>query len=347
MEIESVIERIQEDSEGKRDVTATSLRLTDDGLLEVYHGSEWELMKMNRHATTQLFQKFEMPSKYFSRLIVDDPELTAYHFNKIAQAVAPEDLLVRTKMGMHTEDEVTEDSGNLPVVRGIMSDLYSVLDNDMVIDGLQSVIGKFSNEYDVVDSFLDDRRMHLRITFPSTSRQFGFTKDDVGDILQVGIDIVNSEVGVSSMNIGGLVWRLVCANGLRKMLRGESFIQRHMYLDTPSFYNNMSFAMTQGIQSGIDTMKNFSDSKRIELIRPLQIMKVIGEHFDIPNAVVELAQERWEHDATVYGIINSFTASARGMTNENRLDLERVSGRMLSLTPKEWSKFDRIAEEYD
>jgi hypothetical protein len=163
----------------------------------------------------------------------------------------------------------------------------------------------------------------------------------------VGIDIVNSEVGVSSMNIAGLVWRLVCTNGLRRMDRGETFTQRHIYLDTPTFYNRIGNAITRGIQSGIDTMINFSESKKFELVRPLQSMHVIGKQYDLTKGIVERAKELWEHDATAYGIINSFTASARGLDNEKRLELEKVSGKLLTLNTKDWHRIDTLAEEFD
>lgn len=347
-----VISKVEIDSRGKRDLTANIFKMDNNGLLWVGNNSdgETEQMKLNRHAASQIFQRYGMPSKYFSNLLHTDPELTAYHFNKVIEKQPQEDLFVRTKTGIHTDidddgNEETEDS-DIPVIRGVMSDMYAVLDNDMVTDALQAVISKFGNNYQIASHYLDDRRMHVRILFPTTARQFGFTKDNVGDILQVGIDIVNSEVGLSSMNIAGLVWRLVCSNGLRRMDRGETFIQRHIHLDTPTFYNRVGQAMTKGIQSGIDTMINFTNSKKFELVRPLESMKVIGKQYDLTNAIVEKAQERWEHDATAYGVINSFTAAARGLDNERRLELEKTSGRLLNLSTKDWKRIDTLAEEY-
>jgi len=347
-----IVNRVEKDSIGKIDLTASTFRMADNGLLWVGgEDGECQQMKLNRHAASQMFSKFNMPGKYFSNLLQEDPELTAYHFNKVVDKTPHEDLFIRTKTGIHTDvddegNEETEDS-SIPVIRGVMSDMYAVLDNDMVVRGLQAVINKFGNDYQIVTHHLDDRRMHIRILFPTTARQFGYTKDNLGDILQVGIDIVNSEVGISSMNIAGLVWRLICTNGLRRMDRGETFIQRHIYLDTPTFYNRIGHAMTKGIQSGIDTMVNFSESKKFELIRPMQSMQVIGKQYDLTKTIVERAQEVWEHDATAYGVINSFTAAARGLDNERRLELEKVSGRLLTLNTKDWHRIDTLAEEYE
>lgn len=348
-----VISRVEKDSQGKRDLTANVFKMDDNGLLWVGNNSdgETEQMKLNRHAASQMFSRFNMPGKYFSNLLRTDPELTAYHFNKVVNKNPQEELFIRTKLGIHTdvddEGNEEEEDSDIPVIRGVMSDMYAVLDNDMVVNGLQAVISKFGNNYQIVSCYLDDKRMHVRILIPTTARQFGFTKDNVGDVLQVGIDIVNSEVGISSMNIAGLVWRLICSNGLRRMDKGETFIQRHIHLDTSTFYNRIGNAMTKGIQSGIDTMINFSESKKYEIIRPLQAMQVIGKQYDLTKTIVEKAQERWEHDATAYGVVNSFTAAARGLDNERRLELEKTSGRLLTLTTKDWHRIDTLAEEYD
>jgi hypothetical protein len=323
---------------------AKSVVMQSDGMLKV----DDDIMQINRHAASQLFQKVGMPSRYFVSLLREDPELTAWHFNKVYSKQPPEELLVRTKTGTQTyEDDDEQYSPSVPVVRGVLSDLYSMLDNDMVVEGLSKVISQFTDEYQILTHHLDSKRMHIRITFPSTARQIGFTKDNIGDILQVGIDIINSEVGLSSLNIAGLIWRLVCANGLRRVMQGESYVQRHMYLNQPEFLRNMGFSMTQAIESSVLTMKNFTESKRIELIRPQLSMKVIGDRFKLTNAIVERAQESWEHDATVYGIINSFTAAARGLKDSYRLELERTSGKLLSFSPKEWKRIDTLAEQYE
>jgi hypothetical protein len=332
MNMQDLFEAVKLDSLGKRDITSSDIRLSNTGDFYVND----ERMKLTQYAASQLFQRFEMPVRYFTKLLDDDPELASYHFNKVQEKFSHDEMLIRVK-----------DREEVPTVRGIMSDLYSVLDNDMVVEGLQAVINKFSDNYQIISYYTCDRRMHVRITFPTTSRQFGFTKDEIGDILQVGVDIVNSEVGFSSLNIASLLWRLVCTNGMRRVSAGETFIQRHIYLDSETFYNNMTFAIHTAIENGILMMKNFAESKKIVLIRPLESIQVVADKYELSDAIVEKAQENWEHDATVYGLINSFTAAARGMNNENRLELERTANKMLTLSPREWGRIDKLAEQYE
>lgn len=332
MNLYQVMEVVQEDDIGKLDITTNKFGFEHDGTFTV-NNDEFVL---NDHAASQLFSKYNMPSRYFTKLLTLDPELTAYHFNKIHKSQTPEEMLFRTKHNPNTHNNT---------VRAVLSDVYSILDNNMVVQGLIDVIGDFTQDYEVIELFLNDERMHIRVVFPSTSRDLSGPRS-VGDILQVGIDDINSEVGLSSQNVSGLVWRLVCTNGLRRASLTESYIQRHIYLSTDDFRRNMSVAMSVGIQSSIGLMQNFAAAKDIYLSNPIEVMQVLSDRFDISKSIVEKAQELWEHDSTVYGVVNGFTAAARGLGNESRLDLEKLSGKILATPERDWIKIDKAAQQY-
>jgi hypothetical protein len=293
-------------------------------------------MKINNWATSQLFQKMDMPTKYFSELLERDPELTSYHFNKVFKN-EPKRMLIRT----HSF------SNDKPCIRGVLSDLYSVLDNITVANSLLQILPQFSTEVKLESSYIEDRYLHLRILFPTTQRELGLTTRKVGDIVQAGVDIVNSEVGFSSLNIAALVWRLVCTNGMRSVTEESYFSQRHIHVESDIFTKNMSFAIYSGIKGAIKTIDSFSALKEIDVPYALEAIPVVGERLDIPKYIVKDAQEEWqtEEDSTAYGIVNSFTAAAKRLSNDARLEMEKTAFIILCLSIKEWARINRIAEQ--
>jgi hypothetical protein len=345
--MESIATTILNNSASKRDLTvpAKSIILKDDASWNI--GAEQ--FKATRWANNQIFSRLGMPAKYFSDLLDTDPELAAYHTNRVIQQDDSE-WFVRTKIGNINPDgdeDTDEDAGESPYIRGVMSDKYSVLDNDRVMEALTKIINHYTKEYSIESYNLLDHRMHVRITLPQTARQFGLTTRAKGDILQVGLDIVNSEVGYSAMNIMGFVWRLVCTNGMRRIERGDMFSQRHIYLDDAAFFNRCCQAITDGVQNGVRTMEQFAALKQLQLANPLNVHDIVGKEFEFTKGFVDNAKELWEEDGTAYGIINSFTAAARGLDDEKRLDMEREAGKMLMIPAKTWKKYDMIAADYE
>jgi hypothetical protein len=292
-------------------------------------------MSINNWATSQLFQKMDMPTKYFSELLTKDPELASYHFNKVFKD-NPRKLLIRT------HDDVFS---NKPCIRGILSNSYSVLDNITAMTSLINILPKFGTETTLQSSYWEDRYFHLRILFPATQKELGLTTRNVGDIVQAGVDIVNSEVGYSSLNIAALVWRLVCTNGMRSVTEQSYFSQRHIHVETDTFTNNMSFAIYNGIKSAIGTIEKFEALKSFDCTDCMDMIPVIGEELDIPKYIVEDAQEEWqtEEDSTYYGIVNSFTAAAKRLNNDLRLEIEKKAYTILCFTVNKWQRIQRIA----
>jgi len=346
--MESLNTIITANSASKRDLTVptSSILLSNNGIWNI--GAEE--FQATRWANSQIFNRLGMPGKYFTELMEADPELAAYHTNRVLKTHKDEEWFVRTKVGNinldGTEDE-SEDASESPYIRGVMSDKYSVLDNDKVIEALTKIINHYAKDYSIESHNLSDHRMHIRITLPQTAKDFGLTTRAKNDILQVGLDIVNSEVGYTAMNIMGFVWRLVCTNGMRRIERGDMFSQRHIYLDDAAFFNRCCQAITDGVQNGVRTMEQFAALKQLQLANPLNVHDIVGKEFEFTKGFVDNAKELWEEDDTAYGIINSFTAAARRLENEQKLEMERKAGKMLMIPAKAWKKYDMIAADYD
>ncbi|MGE5637658.1 MAG: hypothetical protein ACM3WQ_03030 [Chloroflexota bacterium] len=349
--IEEIADIVKQSASMNRDITIPNGQFSLN-----FNGTDtsWlvggERFKSTKWANSQIFSKLGMPSRYFNDLLVEDPELATYHTNRVLSQSAPEEWFVRTKVGVldNVVDEETSGEGDkepVPFIRGVMSDKYSVLDNDKIVMAVSRILSHYVKELNIQSYCLEDHRMHIRITLPQTAKDFGLTTRSKNDILQVGLDIINSEVAYHAMNITGFIWRLVCTNGMRRMEKGDTFTQRHIFLDDNTFFTKCCFAIRDSVESGLKTMEQFVALKQLSLQHPLQLHEVIGKELEFTNSIVDSAKEYWEEDATAYGIINSFTAAARNLDNEKRLEVERQAGKMLMIPAKTWHRYDVIAGE--
>lgn len=119
--MEAITTTVLNNSATKRDLTvpAKSIILKNDASWNI--GAEQ--FKATRWANNQIFSRLGMPAKYFSDLLDTDPELAAYHTNRVIQQDDSE-WFVRTKVGNINPDgdeDTDEDAGESPYIRGVMS----------------------------------------------------------------------------------------------------------------------------------------------------------------------------------------------------------------------------------
>ena len=96
-------------------------------------------------------------------------------------------------------------------VSAIVSDRYAPLDAQELMDAVRHALVQHHAVQDVrVRSVATGLVDLLRLTFPAEQQAI-----KVGDISAIGLDISSSSFGRSAVHVRGLLWRLVCTNGLR------------------------------------------------------------------------------------------------------------------------------------
>jgi hypothetical protein len=109
-------------------------------------------------------------------------------------------------------------------VRALVSDRYAALDDAHVLDVVGEVLDRAG--------YLDDCRVRasavgsqtlVRITMPGES--VAVRKDD---IIEWGLDIGNSEVGLRSVQVTPITYRLICTNGMRAWRSEAALRMRHV-----------------------------------------------------------------------------------------------------------------------
>ncbi len=319
-QFEQLLKRVEQDDRGKEDkiVSFGSVRMNPQGLIETKGRNP---LQLTDHATTQVFSKLGIPVRYAKRLMEERPELVADQFNHWVRK-EDGDVLLRMRKA----------NGQQGLIRAVLSDRYSILDNKDVMVALQQVVNELP-QAEILQSNLNDRITNIRLAFPELTAEFDKTVTGEKDLIKVGVDIDNSEIGVSSLRVMPVTYRLVCTNGMRAWVKdGDLFEQRHIHLTSDELYMRMSGAIVNAIKAGDGLIKVMRQAKGIKVASPLDLIKELAQKEEYSKKLTDALTENFmiEPENNIYGVINAFTRTARDIENtERRLDLEEYAGNML------------------
>jgi hypothetical protein len=145
---------------------------------------------LNDNAHQQLASKLDIPKKYYDKMLgipgLRKQNVDAWFKEKKQR------YLVRTL------------DNNC---RAFLSDTFKPVDNYLILSGFLPVLQNM--EVRIKSCSLTETKMYVQVVFPKTE-----TKITVGDPVQFGVTLTNSEVGRGAVAISTLVWRLVCNNGM-------------------------------------------------------------------------------------------------------------------------------------
>jgi len=354
--LDHVIDRINEDQVGKADyITPMSNlhvdRLTGDlafkrTLGDVMVEAEVDTPTLrdmpfaaSDWAEGQLLSKLGMPRDYFRKIKeAGAVDMFADHFNYWA---GKDDRMIRLRA------KVSDPAGSYQqgLIRGAVSDRYSVLDNDFIIEALKGILKGYTGDYQIEAFHLDDRRMHLRITYNDLTAQLGETAGGEADFSKIGTDIVNSEVGASSFNLQALIWRLICSNGLRGWGNdGDAYTQRHINLRPDEFQERVARGLVNTVKSGEGFLNEYNMARAHQVQNPFNVIKKLAAEGGYSKQFADSAVNEFEFDDTRYGVVNAFTRAARELPNERRLDAEKFAGKLLTLPSSRWENVDNEEE---
>ena len=267
-------------------------------------------VRLMDHAHDQLLDRLEFPKKAFQKL---PAKLNVLNVNYLIQNCYDKDVLMRVQDGNR--------------VRGLLSMEYQPFDNLELLQALAPFIGP---DAVIRWDYSDDRVLHLQVTFPRTTAEV-----KVGDVVQTGLHITNSEVGVRAVTIAALVYRLKCTNGMVGGGENGGFYRfRH---------TGDGDRLRDGIQGAIESA-NLTTTRLVE-----QFKAAVNKQIDDPATYLEtlaknkdnnMTQEAFkaalnaylaEPDPSLYGVTNAITRAAHtNYTGEQRFEMERLGARVLS-----------------
>jgi hypothetical protein len=188
--INQLVETVVTEDRDKRDFISDTrhVSMMESGGLEILDIGAFAL---TNHAHNQIARRVQIPQRYYDRMRQEAPELLSNNVNHWFQE-NPEPRLIRTMNGK---------------ARAFLSNRYRVLDN---YDLLQAIVPKLREVGCRPESMdITERKLYLKCLFPKIEMEVS-----IGDVVQAGLVISNSEIGMGSLRIEPLIYRLVCTNGL-------------------------------------------------------------------------------------------------------------------------------------
>jgi hypothetical protein len=168
----------------------------------------------------------------------------------------------------------------------------------------------------------DDYSTHLRLTLPETYEEI-----KVGDAVQKGIHITNSEVGVRSVTIQAVVIRLVCKNGLLSTSRKS----RSHIGDPQRLEEHVKYMIEEAVLDSDALLAKYRQSLDIAIEEPTLALKQIAQNSALSQNEFKQLLDVYlnQPDPSLFGIVNASTQTAQDYPAERRWEMENIAGRLL------------------
>ena len=316
--------------------------LTIDGVDSPFDDETFEQgFRVNEYAHDQLGGRLGIPSKYYDRMRTMAPGLldtnVSYWFRE-----QPETRLLRMLDGK---------------LRAVLSDRYRRLDN---IDLMESILPVF-NEIDGLQfhvASLTDTRLYVRAILPTLYAEIG-----IGDIVQAGVEIRNSEVGAGALAVSPYLWRLVCLNGMvsiaairkyhvgRKVEESDEllgvFTDETIKADDTAFFLKVRDIVKAALSEArfeeiIAGLREIASGERVT--NPVKASEVLANTYALnENEQTSILRHLIEGgDLSQWGAANALTAAAKDASDFDRVaEMEVLGGRVAALSPVEWGRIAR------
>jgi hypothetical protein len=320
--VDDVRQRTLTDDRDKWDVLADprDLLLVDGRLAfqRPYGDTQAGSLRPGTWATGQMCRRLGIPTPYFRRC---PPFLQDRQFNHwLRDAPQPQGSAPRAsdKWFLRCKGDA---------LRGVLSERYSCLDN---ADLMRSLEPALDSRYRVGWFALTEESFHLRLLDYRLAREVL-----PNDRLVAGIHVANSEVGKRAVTVDALVYRLVCTNGLIRLVRGASLMnRRHVSLSRPQFEAGLQQAIRDALVSGVGFMERLA----VATTEPVQDVDRTIRRFSTQWALSQtteanirqaLLTEPRTQQETVYGLVNAVTNAAQALPADDRYSLEALASTLL------------------
>jgi hypothetical protein len=247
--------------------------------------------------------------------------------------------------------------------RAFLSDKYLPIDNYEIASRVLPIIDKVVHlNGDNVSCEVTEKSMYLKVVNHKMEGEVS-----VGDVVQSGIIVRNSEVGQGMVEVKPFVYRLVCKNGA--VIDAAAKTRRHvgrtidLTSDDYEIYrtetlNAANKAFLMQIEDTVSSVVNPATfDKILDSMREAKDRKFTNKN--IP-AVVELAAKKYgvsesetgnilthlvaEGDTSLFGLANAFTRYSQDVDNyDYATTLEEIGGKMFTMPESTFRELDNAA----
>lgn len=284
-------------------------------------------------AHQQIATRLNIPFRYYQKMQNEAPELLDRNVNTWLEQ-KPERRMIRVLDGK---------------VRAFLSDRYRRLDNLELCAAVLPVINEMQGSQ-IESCEVTPTHLYIKVVNRRVKAEV-----KVGDVVQAGFVVSNSEVGLGSLRVEPLVFRLVCRNGLicKDMAQKKYHVGRQAYASDDFAYELYSedtlaqddcafFMKVQDVvRAAVDEAKfmlavdKLREATQIPLKHdPVKSVELLADKFQLTeNERGDILRQLFMGaDNSRYGLVNAVTAASKiAKSYERATDLERIGGEILSL----------------
>lgn len=285
----------------------------------------------------QIGERVGIPAKYYDRMLAKAPRLLAQNVNHWFHE-NPEKRMVRTL------------GGN---ARAFMSNRYQRIDNEHIAEVTLPVLAQYHG-ITIPSAEITERRLYIQAVYPSLQAEVKGSRR-VGDIVQAGLVITNSEVGFGAVSISDLDYFLACLNGMvsTKLLR--SYHVGRQLEDNADLWSDdtkkaddraVLLKVRDMVTAALDKARFEARVERMSALTQIEVKKdpaksvevladklnvTEGEKGSILTALIKGG------DLSAWGFLNAVTAQAHDSKDYDRsVEFEAMGGQLLQLPKKDW-----------
>lgn len=274
--------------------------------------------QLNENAHRQLGLQLKIPAPYYERMRAENPGLLMANVNGWFQQSPDTRRMVRTLDG---------------TARAILSDRYRRIDNYEVAQTVLPIISEMQGAR-IESCELTDTRMYIKVVNERIQ-----TEVVPGDIVQAGILISNSEVGMGSVSVKPLIYRLVCTNG---MVADVGVGKRHVGRINESVDGDFGIFRDETIEAD-DRAFLMKIEDTVRAAAP-KVVELAAKEFNIRQNESEgiLGHLIAGGDLSLYGLANAVTRHAQDVQSYDRsTELEATGYKIITMQPsllKRWNE---------
>lgn len=354
--ITALAQEIERQAASKRDYIADTRQLSVEpvqengpalgahaGLRLIVPNGERLALPITTLAHRQIGERVGVPAKYYERMLAEAPELLARNVNHWLHA-APEQRMIRTLDGH---------------ARAFLSNRYQRIDNLHVAETILPILAR-TDGLEIVSAEVTDRRLYIKAKSTAIRAEVKGTRR-VGDFVEAGIAITNSEVGLGAVSVQPFYFFLACRNGMvrnREGLRAAHIGTRHDEAGELAniLADDTRRVLDQGVllkvrdvvrsllnqslhQQAVDRM-SAQAGERITG-DPVKAIELLGNDMGISDGERSgvLRHLIDGGDLSRYGVMNAVTRAAEDAETYDRAsELEILGGRVFDLPARDWQR---------
>lgn len=307
--------------------------------LHIDTGSEHTAFPISDAALKQVAERIELPIKYLEKLKTQ-PQLLAENVNTWFKA-EPETRLVRTLRGE---------------VRAFLSDSYQRIDHIHVANTLLPILARAGLKFESQE--ITETRLYIKAV--ATSLRHEIKSLRVGDFVESGIIIRNSETGFGAFDVSPFDNFLWCLNGVVHNRAGVRSVhvgkKNALTDDMAAIFSDDTKRLEDAtllskaadvVNAALDPTKVKARIDRYQALtetKMTDVVQTVKQLADIHQLTEGEGKSVLEHliqggDISHYGLLNAVTRTAQDAASYDRAtELEALGGQLLVLAPTSWER---------